>query len=239
MSADRFTDFGDTEIVSLTRVQLLTGTYLSRNWTSIPHVTHHDDADVTLLEASRRRWALEHPDRKITLIAFYVKAIAAALKQFPRFNSSLDESGLSLILKKYVNVGVAVDTPKGLVVPVIRHVDKKALADVALEIQALADKARTKGLGMAQMTGGCITISSLGRNGGTSFTPIINAPEVAILGISGLQERPIRVDESISWRTFSPLSLSYDHRVINGVKAAAFVRGFATLLGDPAGIWAQ
>jgi pyruvate dehydrogenase E2 component (dihydrolipoamide acetyltransferase) len=239
MSADRFTEFGDTEIISLTKIQQLTGTHLSRNWASIPHVTHHDDADVTLLAASRQQRAPAYADRKITLMAFYVKAIAAALRKFPRFNSSLDESGQSLILKKYVNVGVAVDTPKGLVVPVIRQVDEKSLADVALEIQTLAQDARSKGLGITQMTGGCITISSLGRNGGTSFTPIINAPEVAILGISGLQERPVRTDAGIAWRIFSPLSLSYDHRVINGVEAAAFVRGLSTLLADPAGDWAQ
>jgi pyruvate dehydrogenase E2 component (dihydrolipoyllysine-residue acetyltransferase) len=151
----------------------------------------------------------------------------------------LDPSGNSLILKKYINIGIAVDTPKGLVVPVIRHADGKSLSDVAFEIQTLAQLARAKGLTIAQMSSGCITISSLGRNGGTSFTPIINAPEVAILGISGLQEKPVRANEGIAWRTFSPLSLSYDHRVINGAEAAEFVKYLSSLLADPDGGWAR
>lgn len=233
-----FEEFGGTEVVALSRIQRLTATHLARNWSRIPHVTHNDDADVTLLELQRATLARSHTDRRITSLAYHVKVVVAGLQAFPKFNTSLDEVGENLVYKKYFNVGVAVDTPRGLVVPVIRDADRKSVADIALEIETLSMKARGRGVSMPEMSGGCMSISSLGRNGGTSFTPIINAPEVAILGLSGLQERAVRDGDGIAWRKMLPLSLSYDHRVINGADAAAFVRLLVDLLGKPEAGWA-
>ena len=237
-AAARFAEFGETEVIALSKIKKLTGAYLTRNWTSIPHVTHNDDADVTELEAARASLAAQRPDCRITSLAYHVKAVVAVLKEFPTFNSSLDESAAFIVKKKYYNVGIAVDTPNGLVVPVIRNADMKSVPDIATEIETVV-KARGKGLSMQEMTGGCFTISSLGRSGGTSFTPIINAPEVGILGISRLQERAVRDGEGIAWRRMLPLSLSYDHRVINGADAAAFVTSLVRLLGAPQADWAK
>jgi pyruvate dehydrogenase E2 component (dihydrolipoamide acetyltransferase) len=238
-AAEPFAAFGETEVIALSKLQKLTGSYLTRNWTRIPHVTHNDDADVSELEAVRANLAKQYSDRRITSLAFHVKAIVTVLKRFPKFNSSLDESAENLVLKKFYNVGVAVDTSRGLVVPVIRNVDAKPIPDIALEIETVVGKAQSKGLSMNEMSGGCFTISSLGRNGGTGFTPIINAPEVAILGTSRLQERAVRDGEGIAWRTMLPLSLSYDHRVINGADAAAFVTSLVELLGKPHADWTK
>lgn len=238
-AAEQFAAFGETETIALSKMQKLTGAYLTRNWNRIPHVTHNDDADVTALEAARAALAQHYTDRRITSLAFHVKALAVALKRFPKFNSSLDDNAEFLVLKKFYNIGVAVDTPKGLMVPVIRHADAKSIPDIALEIETIAAKAQTKGLSMQEMSGGCCTISSLGRTGGTSFTPIINAPEVAILGTSRLQERAVRDGDGIAWRKVLPLSLSYDHRVINGADAAAFVTALVELLGSPSTPWAS
>jgi pyruvate dehydrogenase E2 component (dihydrolipoamide acetyltransferase) len=163
--------------------------------------------------------------------------LVAVLKEFPKFNASLDESGEFLVKKRYYNVGIAVDAPNGLVVPVIRNADAKSIAEIAREIEMVSGKARSSGLSMREMSGGCISISSLGRNGGTSFTPIINAPEVAILGISRLRERPVRDGDGMTWRKMLPLSLSYDHRVVNGADAAAFVTFLVRLLGAPHSDW--
>jgi pyruvate dehydrogenase E2 component (dihydrolipoamide acetyltransferase) len=223
-----FTEFGEVEVRKLSKIQALTGAFLGRNWVAIPHVTHHDEADITEMET--RRKAYVSPD-KITPVVVLVKAVAEALKAFPIFNSSLDIANKTLILKTYVNIGVAVDTPSGLLVAVIRDSDKKSLADIAAELTGLAGKARVKGLSLAEMSGGCMTISSLGHIGGTAFTPIINAPEVAILGVARAQMKPAPTsDAGVTWRQMLPLSLSYDHRVINGADAARFCRFIAERL---------
>lgn len=224
-----FSQFGETECVPLTKIQRLTGAYLSRNWSTIPHVTQHDDLDVTELEQIRSSHGA-----KVTTLSYVIKAVALVLKEERKFNASLDTNGSDLILKKYVNVGVAVDTPNGLLVPVIRDCDRRSIEQIAADIGRLAAQARSKGLPMSDISGGCFSVSSLGRTGGTGFTPIINAPEVAILGLSSLQDRPRRgVDESIQWRNVLPASLSYDHRVINGVDAARFLTRIKSLLAAP------
>jgi pyruvate dehydrogenase E2 component (dihydrolipoamide acetyltransferase) len=221
-----FAEFGAVEIKPLTKIQRLVGLYLSRNWVMIPHVTHNDHADITALESWRSEYA-DRTGRKITPLAFLVKAAVAGLKAYPHFNASLDGTGSNLVLKRYFHVGVAVDTPLGLVVPVIRDVDQKSVADIATEIIEVTQLARTKGLPMKRMTGGCFTISSLGSIGGSSFTPIINAPE----GGDGRNacEQPYRLD-GIRPRT---VLRSSDHRVINGADAARFCRTFAEALNDP------
>lgn len=226
-----FAAFGEVERQPLNRIQQLTGSFLGRNWVAIPHVTHHDEADVTGTERLRKAWNDANPSLKLTLLVPLIKAVAAALKTYPQFNASLEPGGKALILKKYVHIGVAVDTPNGLLVPVIRDCDTKPVSQIAAELTALSEKARTRGLPMSEMSGGCFTITSLGHIGGTAFTPIINAPEVAILGVTRLVERPVRgADGDIDWRQMLPLSLSYDHRVINGADAARFTRQLATNL---------
>jgi pyruvate dehydrogenase E2 component (dihydrolipoamide acetyltransferase) len=197
----------------------------------IPHVTHHDDADATALEALRAKLAAE--GNKVTPLAFLVKAAVAALKTMPQFNVSFDGSGKNLVSKKYWHIGFAVDTPGGLLVPVLRDADKKSVQELAAEIVAVSEQARTKGLPMDRMSGGCFSISSLGSIGGTAFTPIINAPEVAIMGITRTFQKPVNVDGQLAWQPTLPLSLSYDHRVINGADAARFCRVFADALAKP------
>jgi pyruvate dehydrogenase E2 component (dihydrolipoamide acetyltransferase) len=229
-----FASFGEIESKPLTRIQKLTGSYLTRNWTMIPHVTHNDEADITQLEAVREELAARNADVKISPLLFLMKAVVGALRQFPQFNASLDATSTNVIYKKYFHVGVAVDTPMGLLVAVIRDCDKKSMVELAREVATVSKKAREKGLSMTEMSGGCFTISSLGGIGGTSFTPIINAPEVAILGVCRSQWKPARaVDDSTSWRLMLPLSLSYDHRLINGADAARFARHIANLLAAP------
>jgi len=226
-----FSEFGDVEIRPLSRIQQLTGAFLGRNWVTVPHVTHHDEVDVTDAEARRVAWNAEHPDQKLTPVVLLVRALAQVLAEFPQFNASLGADGKTLILKKYINIGVAVDTPKGLVVPVIRGIPDKSLPEIAAALAALAEKARAKGLSMAEMSGSSMAISSLGHIGGTAFTPIINAPDVAILGATAIQLRPApAADGGIAWRKMLPLSLSYDHRVINGADAARFVKAVGTRL---------
>jgi len=226
-----FAAFGEVEMRPLSRVQKLVAGYMARNWVMIPHVTHHDEADITALDAALTAAKAAHPGVKITPLGFFVKAVVAALRQYPQLNASLDPTGSTLILKKYFHIGIAVDTPGGLLVPVIRDCDQKPLAAIAGEIVALSQKAREKGLPMNDMVGGCFTISSLGGIGGTAFTPIINAPEVAILGITKAQWKPQRApDGGIDWRLMLPLSLSYDHRVINGADAARFTVAIAKAL---------
>lgn len=229
-----FAAFGETERQPLSRIQHFAAGVLARNWQSIPHVTHHDEADVTELEELRKELSSQ-ASTKITLLAFAIKAAVAALREFPRFNASLDADGRHLVLRKYFHVGFAVDTPMGLLVPVIRDCDRKSLVTIAGEIEAMSAKARTKGLAMTEMSGGCFTISSLGSIGGTGFTPIINAPEVAILGLARTKWQPFpdRERKGIVWRRVLPLSLSYDHRVINGADAARFTRYLADQLGQP------
>lgn len=231
-----FAAFGEVEVKPLSRIQGLTAGFLSRNWVTIPHVTHQDDADITALEAWRKELAQRQPDQpKVSPLAFFAKALVSGLKAFPQFNASLDGTGKDLVLKKYFNVGVAIDTPRGLVVGVMRDCDRKSVSRIANDIAGLSEKARGRGLPMSDMEGGCMTISSLGGIGGTGFTPIVNAPEVAILGITKAEWKPRRgAGEAIEWRLKAPLSLSYDHRVINGADAARFLRHLDEVLAAPA-----
>ena len=227
-----FAKFGAIETRPLSRIRRISKSNLARNWVMIPHVTQFDEADVTELEAFRREIneAQASDGARVTLLAFVLKALVAALTEFPEFNSSLD--GDSLILKKYFHFGFAADTPDGLVVPVIRDVDKKGVLRIASETAALAHAAREGKLGLADIQGGCFTVSSLGGIGGTAFTPIINAPEVAILGLSQLANKPVWRDGAFVPRLMLPLSLSYDHRVIDGALAARFVTRLSALLSD-------
>jgi pyruvate dehydrogenase E2 component (dihydrolipoamide acetyltransferase) len=227
-----FAQFGEIERKPLTRIQKLSGPNLHRNWVMIPHVTQNDDADVTELEEFRKQLNAELAKTgvKVTMLAFLIKASVAALKKFPQFNASLD--GDELVYKKYYNIGFAADTPGGLVVPVVKNADAKGIAELANETADLAGKAREGKLGLGDMQGGTFTISSLGSIGGTYFTPIINAPEVAILGACRAAIRPVWIGSEFAPRLMQPLSLSYDHRVIDGAAAARFTSYLATLLSD-------
>ena len=227
-----FAKFGTVEVKPLSRIKKISGANLARNWVMIPHVTQFDEADITDLEAFRVQMNKENEKAgiKITMLAFLIKASVAALKKFPDFNASLD--GDNLVLKKYFHIGFAADTPNGLVVPVIRNADQKGVLDIAKEMGALSAKAREGKLGPAEMQGGCFSISSLGGIGGTAFTPIINAPEVAILGVSKSATKPVWNGKDFSPRLMVPLSLSYDHRVIDGASAARFTAYLAGLLAD-------
>ncbi|WP_082190408.1 dihydrolipoyllysine-residue acetyltransferase [Frateuria defendens] len=227
-----FAKFGEIEEKPLSRIQKISGANLARNWAMIPHVTQHEEADITELEAFRKQLGAENKELKLTPLVFQMKAVVAALKAFPQFNASLDASGEKLILKKYFHIGIAVDTPDGLVVPVIRDVDKKGLLDLARELGEISRKAREKKLGPNEMSGGCFSISSLGGIGGTAFTPIVNAPEVAILGVSKAAIKPVWNGKEFAPRLLLPLSLSYDHRVIDGALAARFAVFLANQLGD-------
>jgi len=225
-----FAKFGPIERESLTKIQKLSAANLSRNWVRIPHVTHNDDADITDLEALRKQLNAEQSDVKVTMVALLLKACARALQDFPRFNSSLD--GDELVLKRYYHLGFAADKPNGLVVPVVRDVDQKGVLQLATELGELSSKARAGKLMPAQMSGGTFSISSLGGIGGTAFTPIVNAPEVAILGVVRSQMKPVWDGSQFMPRLVLPLSLSYDHRVIDGAAAARFTAHLARLLGD-------
>ena len=227
-----FAKFGEVDAKPLSRIKKLSGANLHRNWVAIPHVTNHDDADITDLENFRNVLNKENEKRgiKITMLAFLIHACVAALKKFPEFNSSLD--GDQLILKRYFHIGFAADTPNGLVVPVVRDADRKGVLEIAQETSALAAKARDGKLSPAEMQGGCFSISSLGGIGGTYFTPIINAPEVAILGVCKSQMRPVWDGKQFAPRLILPLSLSWDHRVIDGAAAARFNAYLGQLLAD-------
>ena len=227
-----FTKFGPVERKELSRIKKISGANLHRNWVVIPHVTNHDDADITELEAFRVQLNKENEKSgvKVTMLAFMIKAAVAALKKFPEFNSSLD--GDTLVLKNYFHIGFAADTPNGLVVPVIKDADKKGILQISQEMSELAKKAREGKLGPADMTGGCFSISSLGGIGGRYFTPIINAPEVAIMGVCKSSMEPRWDGKQFAPRLILPLSLSWDHRVIDGAAAARFNVYFASLLGD-------
>ena len=229
-----FAKFGEIDTQPLSRIQKISGANLARNWAMIPHVTQFDQADITGLEALRVQLNKENEKSgiKLTMLAFLIKASAAALKQFPQFNASLDASGENLVLKKYFHIGFAADTPNGLVVPVIRDVDRKGVLQIAQETAELARKARDGKLGPADMQGGCFSISSLGGIGGTAFTPIINAPEVAILGVSKSSMQPVWNGSAFEPRLTLPLSLSYDHRVIDGAAAARFTSYLGNVLAD-------
>jgi pyruvate dehydrogenase E2 component (dihydrolipoamide acetyltransferase) len=231
-----FSKFGPTESKPLARIKKISGQNLHRNWVMIPHVTHFEDADVTDLEAfrveSNAAYAKAKSPTKLTMLAFVIKASVAALKKFPAFNSSLDEPNGALIFKQYYNIGFAADTPNGLVVPVIKDADKKSISEIAAEMGELSAQARDGKLSPAAMQGATFTISSLGGIGGTAFTPIINAPEVAILGLSKSAMKPVWDGSSFQPRLTLPLSLSYDHRVIDGAGAARFAAYLADVLAD-------
>lgn len=229
-----FSEFGPVERQELNKLRKVAARNLHRSWVTIPHVTQFDEADITELEAFRKSQnkALEKEGVKLTMLAFLVKACANALREFPRFNSSLEVSGEALIMKDYVHIGIAVDTPNGLVVPVIRDADKKGLKDIALEMGELAGKARDRKLSPADMKGATFSISSLGGIGGTAFTPIVNWPEVAILGVSRSDTKPVWDGKAFQPRLTLPLSLSYDHRVIDGADAARFTSYLSQLLSD-------
>jgi pyruvate dehydrogenase E2 component (dihydrolipoamide acetyltransferase) len=231
-----FSKFGEIEEVELGRIQKISGANLSRNWIVIPHVTQHDKADITEVENFRKQQndeaAKKKLDLKITPLVFIMKAVAKALEEFPRFNSSLSEDGQKLTLKKYINIGVAVDTPNGLVVPVFKDVNKKGIVELSNELSVISKKARDGKLTAGDMQGGCFTISSLGGIGGTSFTPIVNAPEVAILGVSKSSMEPVWNGKEFVPRLMLPLSLSFDHRVIDGAAGARFAAYIATVMAD-------
>ncbi|OHY88644.1 pyruvate dehydrogenase complex dihydrolipoyllysine-residue acetyltransferase [Vibrio rotiferianus] len=231
-----FSKFGETEVQKLSKIKKISGANLHRNWVMIPHVTQWDNADITELEAFRKEQnaieAKKDTGMKITPLVFIMKAVAKALEAFPAFNSSLSEDGESIILKKYVNVGIAVDTPNGLVVPVFKDVNKKGIYELSEELMAVSKKARAGKLTAADMQGGCFTISSLGGIGGTAFTPIVNAPEVGILGVSKSEMKPVWNGKEFEPRLQLPLSLSYDHRVIDGAEGARFITFLNGALSD-------
>ncbi len=229
-----FAKFGPIETKPLSRIQKLSGPYLHRNWISIPHVTQCDDADITDLEAFRKAQTAETEKKgfKLTMLAFMIKACVTALRQYPQFNSSLDKSGENIIIKKYFHIGVAVDTPGGLVVPVVRDADRKGVFDLAHELGEISKLAREQKLKPGDLQGGTFSISSLGGIGGSYFTPIINAPEVAILGVSRSVMKPVWDGKQFAARLMLPLALSYDHRVIDGATAARFTTYLVSVLSD-------
>ena len=229
-----FSKFGAVQTKALSRIRKLSGGFLHRNWVSIPHVTQHDEADITELEAFRKTQGDDATRKgvKLTLLGFLLKASVAALKQFPEFNSSLLADGESLILKNYFHIGVAVDTPNGLVVPVLRDIDKKGLFEIAQELGSVSERMRSGKIAPADVQGGCFSISSLGGLGGTMFTPIINAPEVAILGVGKARMKPVWDGKVFAPRLMLPLSLSYDHRVIDGAQGARFISFLSQTLAD-------
>ncbi|MGZ5010276.1 MAG: 2-oxo acid dehydrogenase subunit E2 [Methylobacter sp.] len=229
-----FSQFGDIEEQKLSKIKRLTGQNLSRVWLNLPMVTYHDEADITEMEAFRVALNAEKSkdDVKITGLVFIIKALVSAMEQFPQFNASLSADGEKLILKKYFNIGIAVDTPNGLVVPVLRDVNRKGINELTAELAEKSNKARLGKLMPADMQGGCITISSLGGIGGTAFTPIVNAPEVAILGVTRAKMQPVWNGKEFVPRLMLPLDLTYDHRVIDGVEGARFMSAIRQYLGD-------
>ena len=233
-----FTKFGEVETVPLSKINKATAVNVHRSWVTIPHVTQFDEADTTDMEAFRQKNKKKATDSgyKLTPLVFIMKAVVGALKEVPRFNSSLDANGDNLIYKKYFHLGIAVDTPDGLVVPVVKDVDKKDIYELAKELGEISGKARDKKLTPADMAGSCFTISSLGGIGGTAFTPIVNAPDVGILGVSRSKVTPVYQGDKVVPRLMLPLSLSYDHRVIDGAAAARFIVDLSARLGDVKGL---
>ena len=229
-----FSKFGETERVELGRINKLSAKNLHRAWLNVPMVTHHDVADVTEMEAFRKelKASAKEGDPKVTGLAFHMKALVATLKVFPKVNSSLAPDGESLIYKKYFHIGIAVDTPNGLVVPVFRDVDRKSVNELAEEMSDMSARARKKKLKPDEMQGACMTISSLGGIGGTAFTPIVNPPEVAILGITRASMQPVWDGKAFVPRLMCPLDMSYDHRVVDGADAARFMAHYVTTIGD-------
>ncbi len=232
--AQDFSKFGPVEVVPLTRIQRLSGPHLHRSWLNVPHVTHDDEADITDLDAYRKELdtAAKAEGYRVTLLAFLLKAVVSGLREYPKFNSSLTPEKDALVMKGYVNIGVAVDTPEGLVVPVLRDVDRKGIRQLSVELGEVSARAREGKLSATDLQGGSFTISSLGGIGGTSFTPVVNAPEVAILGVVRSRMAPVWDGSTFIPRLMLPLSLSYDHRVIDGALAARFARHLCHLLED-------
>jgi len=224
---DDFSAYGEVESKSVGKIQHYVGKVMDRNWVSIPHVTHNDEIDITELEQRRKQWNSENPDKKRSILPALIKASVEVLKEYPQFNCSVSADGATLYQKSYYHIGIAVDIPGGLLVPVVRDCDKKSAGEISDEVVELSGKAKSTGLAMKEMSGGCFTLSSLGHIGGTSFSPIINAPEVAILGITKARKLfiPDENDQPRA-RLMLPLSLSYDHRVINGADAARFMVAF-------------
>jgi pyruvate dehydrogenase E2 component (dihydrolipoamide acetyltransferase) len=229
-----YSRFGEVEITALNRIKKISGAHLHRCWLTVPHVTQFDEADITDLEAFRQgqKEAASKRAIRLTLMPFLIKAVATALEQMPIFNAALSADGESLIYRKYIHIGVAVDTPNGLIVPVIRHVDQKGVYQLAEELMGISEKSREGKLVPADLQGGCFSISSLGGIGGTAFTPIVNAPEVAILGISRSSMQPVWDGQAFQPRLKLPLSLSYDHRVIDGADGVRFTTYLSSLLAD-------
>jgi pyruvate dehydrogenase E2 component (dihydrolipoamide acetyltransferase) len=229
-----FGKFGPIETRPLSRIKRISGPHLQRAWLNLPHVTHHDEADITELEAFRQSLKDEAAKRgvRVTMLIFMMKALAACLREFPAFNASLGQDGQSVILKHYFHIGIAVDTPGGLVVPVVRDVDQKGVMELASELGEISLRAREGKLTPTEMQGGCMTISSLGGIGGTGFTPIINAPEVAILGAARSRIKPVWNGQAFEPRLMQPLDVSYDHRVLDGAETARFTAALARSLGD-------
>ena len=229
-----FSKWGEIESLPLSKINKLTGQFLHRNWVTIPHVTQFDEADITDMEIFRKGLAADYKEKgiRITPLVFLMKAVVSALKEYPRFNSSLDSTGENLIMKSYYNVGIAIDTPDGLVVPVVQGVDRKSIVELAVELGEISVKARDKKLKPTDMQGGSLTISSLGGIGGTKFTPIVNAPEVAILGVSRSKMQPVWNGKEFEPRLMLPMSLSYDHRVIDGADGARFTTFLSRVLSD-------
>jgi len=225
-------EHGPIELKPLSRIHALSAKATSRNWSTIPHVTHHDRLDVTDLEAVRRRMNADRAGaQRLTPLPFLIKAVAAALQRNPHVNAAFDEASSQLVLRGYVNVGIVIDSPKGLLIGVIRDCAEKSVDTISTEASALAEKARTKGLSIADISGGSFTISSLGALGGTGFTPIINGAEAGILGVSRLEDAPTRgPDDALVWRKLLPVSLSYDHRIVNGMDAGRFLADIAAEL---------
>ncbi len=229
-----FSKWGEVEIQPLNKIKKITGKRLQQAWQAIPHVTQFDKADITKLDKLRLHLKKVNKDKsvKVSLLPFFIKAVCILLKEMPQFNSSLDGSNENIVLKKYINIGVAVDTPNGLVVPLIKNANEKSIKELARELTTLSSKARDKKLLPADMEGGCFTISSLGGIGGTYFTPIVNPPEVAILGISRSADEPVFMEGKFRKRLILPFALSYDHRVIDGADAARFTKNFGHLLSN-------
>ena len=229
-----FSQFGSIDRIKMTKVQRITAQNMTRSWLNVPHVTQFDHADITDLEVFRKglKAEAELKGTKVTPLPFMLKACAMALRQYPQFNVSLDNDGEHIVQKHYINIGIAVDTPAGLMVPVIRDVDQKSIWQLAEEVIAMGAKAKDKKLMPADMQGGCFTISSLGGIGGTAFTPIVNTPEVAILGVSKADMQPRWDGTEFQPRLMMPLCLSYDHRAVNGADAARFTQYLAKVLGD-------
>ncbi len=228
-----FSRFGEIESLPVNKIKLATAKNMTAAWLNVPQVTQFDQADITELEAFRKRVnSKPTTEQKLSAVPFVMKALALAMKEFPQFNASLSADGQSLVYKKYINIGVAVDTPNGLLVPVVRDVDQKSVTQIAQDLTDKAQKARSGKLGLADMQGGCLSVSSLGGIGGTAFTPIVNAPEVAILGLSRAEMKPMWNGSDFVPKLILPLSLSYDHRVIDGAEAARFSQRLAVLLGD-------